>query len=193
MWYDGEVLQVFDVKCWQGTQQNEIKVADIDTWLDRQFTLFPHATAVFDKYQMLSVIQRLENDGRKVVTFDYKGGKSNHAMLENLRTLLQNRKIRFSADAGMHPYDGSTLASEFKEVLVKKMTYGLRIDHEQGKHDDRVISVGMAALECVKNSTVVQEAVNQSIIPQARELIDTNALRFYGKSNFSLRGHFGLR
>jgi hypothetical protein len=193
MFFDGEVLQVFDVKCWQGSHTSEIKVADVDAWLERQFTIYPNATAVFDKYQMLATIQKFQKDGRKVVTFEYAGGKQNFAMLENLRILLQNRKIRFAADAGMHPYDGSTLVSEFKEVLVKKKTYGLRIDHESGKHDDRVIAVGMAALECIKSCSLLKEPVSQQIFPGTRPTVDSSALLFYGRGNFNSRGHYGLQ
>lgn len=192
MFFDGEILQVFDVKCWQGSHQSEVKIADIEAWLERQYSIYPNATAVFDKYQMLSVIQRFQLEKKKVEVFEYRGGKKNLAMLENLRTLLQNRKIRFAADAGTHPYDGSTLASEFKEVLVKKMSYGLRIDHDSNKHDDRVIAVGMAALHAVSNWTGTAEPAASIMRPQSRPTEESTTLSFYRNCNFKARGHFGL-
>lgn len=195
MWFDGEVLHVFDCQCWQGSKGvNEIKLSEVDAWIDRQFTIYPYATAVFDKHQTLATIQRLELAGHKVVRFDYNGGKANFAMLENLRTLLQNRKIRFTSTAGSHAFDGSTLATEFKEVLTKKMSYGYRLDHSSDKHDDRVVAVGMAALEALKNWEPQPELQNPK--PPQRDVVHEHrsiSSGFGGRSYVNHRGHFGLK
>lgn len=187
VWFDGQVLHVVGCDCWQGSGINEVKINDIDTWIDRQFSLYPDATAVFDKHQLLSVIQRLELAGRKVVRFDYKGGKQNHAMFENLRSLLQNRRMRFTSDVGMHPYDGSSLLTEFKSVLRKKMTYGDRIDHESGEHDDRVVSVGMGALHAVTSSTPPPQ---QQLRTQPQEAGFVGLGGGFSSEHFLRRGHF---
>jgi hypothetical protein len=191
MWFDGQVLHVTDVACWQGNHNNEVKVSDIDAWLDQKFAVYPNATAVFDRHQMLATIQRLELEGRKVVRFDYAGGRQNHALLENLRTLLQNRRIRYSATVGSHPYDGTTLVSELKSVLKKKMAYGFRIDHENGLNDDRVIAVGMAALEAVSSSTPPPQRQLNNKPPQ--QSLPFRPGGGFSIDHFSKRGWFNLR
>jgi hypothetical protein len=48
-------------------------------------------------------------------------------------------------NAGPH-----TLVDEFAELVLKVMSYGYRFDHESGKHDDRCVAAGMAALAAMK-------------------------------------------
>lgn len=165
VWFDGEKLHVPELQCWQGSAASEVQISEVDAWLDRKCAQYPNLTAVFDRYQMASTMQRLELQGIPVKKHEFRSGKQNHALYETLQTLLQNGRVCFSNSTGTHPFDGSSLVTELKRVLKKKMASGFKIDHDDKEHDDRVIAVGMAAIEAV--STAIPGSVPQKKTPQS--------------------------
>lgn len=151
VWMDGNgLLHVYEVTVYAGSPDKPVLLKDVEHWCDLQLGRFPNAVLVFDPYQTLSLIQQYEGDGRQVRRFEFRAGKTNQLMAENLRTLMKNRKIVFSLFSGL--VGGSTLLDEFKTVIAKEKQYGFRIDHKYNSHDDRVVSVGMAALIAVQEA-----------------------------------------
>jgi hypothetical protein len=147
-WFDGDILHVYEVDCWQGSHRDPVQIRDVEEWLKRRLATYPNATVIIDKHQLVGTKQRLQSRGYDVREFQYRGGTQNFVMAENLRNLISNRKVRFSATAGLHQ-DGTTLATELKSVIRKDKSYGYRVSHTNDNHDDRVVVVGMAALEAV--------------------------------------------
>jgi hypothetical protein len=137
---------------WAGSPLHEIQVADVESWLTLQFSLYPNAIAVIDTLgQMLGTSQKFEKEGHHIIRFQYRGGKQNALMLTTLRSFLTNRRLRFAIDCGMH--GGGTLASELKEVVGKELIYGERINHKAGFHDDLTVSLGMGLLAAIQFTT----------------------------------------
>jgi len=143
--------------CWQGTHADPVKIdkpsdeeaakgisfRSVEEWLDISLLHFPGATLVFDPYQMESLAQKYQRRGRRVVRFEYRGGKANYEMAQILKNYVQNRKIRWSKDAGLLPgAEDDTLSKELSRLVKKPMSYGYRFDHEAGRHDDRATAVG---------------------------------------------------
>lgn len=150
---DAGIVHVPEVTVYAGSPDKPVLLRDVEHWVDLQIGRYPNVTLVFDSHQTLALIQRYESEGRKVKRFEYRSGKNNQLMADNLRTLMKDRRIRYSLFTGL--VGGSTLVDEFKQVIAKEKVYGYRIDHRNNSHDDRVVSVGMAAL------VAVQEGVPQ--------------------------------
>jgi hypothetical protein len=134
---------------WQGAPGSPVQADDVQTWCETAWKKF-RCHFVMDPYQLEPVIQRLGH--LPVERYEYRGGKTNYQALSNLLTLIRNGLLAWypgcgdikdpDSLAGVH-----TLADEFAEVITKPMGYGYRIDHESGRHDDRVVAVSMAALK----------------------------------------------
>lgn len=143
--------------CWQGSHDGRITIdKDISTgrsveeWLDVSYVNFPNATLIFDPYQMESLAQKYERKGRRVLRFEYRGGKNNYQMAQLLKNYVQNRKIGWSPEAGrLEGAEDDTFAKELARLVKKPMAYGYRFDHESGRHDDRSTAIGCGLVTIV--------------------------------------------
>jgi hypothetical protein len=163
LWYDtiAQTVHLNEVTTWQGSVESEVKITDIEKWIDLHLAQCPNATIVFDPHQMLSLIQRYEGEGYKVKRHEYRSGKTN----------------------------------QFKRVICKSTSYGYRIDHRSTDADDRVVSVGMASLAAVTDSTPgpvpqkgdaeTPEQMMRRLMPQTRTGWD--------RDHANRRGLFGLQ
>lgn len=194
LWYDttSQIAHVVSQTVWQGSPTNEIKIKDLETWLALQFSLYPNAVAVVDTLgQLLGTAQEFEDEGHKVVRYAYRGGKQNATMLTMLRSFLTNQRLRFSIDCGM--MGGSTLGSELKEVVSKSMSYGERLDHRSGLHDDRCVSLGMSLWAAIEHT--IPGAVPQRKGPEEVQHRPTNSRQThpFDRPHATRRGLFGLK
>jgi hypothetical protein len=150
LWYETttSIVHVLKVDCYQGSIENEVRISDVERWLELHFAAYPNAVAVVDTLgQLLGTAQKFEDAGHKVRRVLYRGGKTNAIMCQTLRSLLSNRRMRFAPNCGV--IGGTTLADELKQVVSKSMTYGERIDHKSTGWDDRTVAVGQAAMEAI--------------------------------------------
>jgi len=190
VWWDGKKVHVIRLDCWQGSKDNEIQVDAVESWIRNRLAEYPRATVVFDRYQMLSVIQKLEREGRNVLRFEYRGGKNNFALAKTLRTLLQNHKIVFSETAGL--CGGTTFASELKKLVIKPMVYGFRFDHSSTEFDDRSVAVGQAAMEALGGPPPPPPSRSPKPTEPASKS-KSNLRSAFSNERFRDRGFFGLR
>jgi hypothetical protein len=188
VWWDGERLHVFEMLCLQGSPENEVQIAEVSEWVEEKFRQFPDCTAVFDRFQLLETIQRLERAGRDVRRFEYRGGKQNHAMAVLVKNLVQNRKILFGEATGL--CGGESLAGEMKRLVVRPMNYGFRLDHAANGFDDKTISVGMAATEAVDSDALAAPA--RGTKPKEPEA-PRPRLHLFSGEHFRRRELYGLK
>jgi hypothetical protein len=148
---DRVIVDKLDV--WQGSPQDKIKLKDVEEWMEEQHYAFHNPIFICDKYQMEGSIQKLEGKLR-IRPFEYRGGKKNYEMAELLRTLIINKRIAWYQGAGDITVGGKrhSFGDELTELIVRRMSYGYRFDHDSGKHDDRAVCVGMAALSSIKDT-----------------------------------------
>lgn len=136
----------------QGSRENPVKIEAVERWIDdirKNFDLF---SVVIDPYQMESTYQRY-NGIVQLKKFEPRGGKSNYEMAQILRSLIVNKKLFWFPGCGDIQTPGGgihTLVDEFCELITKIMSYGFRIDHLPGRHDDRAVSLGMACVELLR-------------------------------------------
>lgn len=189
VWMDEKgVVHVSDMTVYSGSVENPVLLTDVEHWLHLQLGRYPNAIPVFDPHQTLYLIQKFEAEGQPVRKFDFRSGKNNLLMGDNLRNLFRNRKIVFSQYTGL--VGGSTLADEFKQIICQEKQYGVRMQHERNAHDDRVVAVGMAALCAVMEPDSV--AVEQQIAPE--QLIPTapTTSHPFDRMHAGRRGLFGI-
>lgn len=145
-------LVVDRMDVFQGSPENRVRIAAVEEWMESIWRDFRDVQFVIDQYQMESTLQKYE--GRmNLERFEFRGGKRNYEMAECLRTLLVNKQIAWYGQCGAVTVAGRphTLTDELAELVIKRMSYGYRFDHETSKHDDRAVALGMAALSCIRD------------------------------------------
>lgn len=145
--------------CWQDQTGERIPLhvpeddpskRSIQQWCDITLKHFPKTTLVFDPYQCESLAQVYERRGRRVERFEYAAGKKNMRMALLLQQMVRNRRLHWSPLAGLLTgEEDDTFAKEMSRLVLKKMSYGHRFDHESGRHDDRAAAVGMGLIYLV--------------------------------------------
>ena len=145
VWFDGRKVHVAELTCFQGSREDEVRIAAVEEWIEARLRKYPRCTVVVDRYQMVGTIQKLERRGADVRPVEYRGGKYNFSLALTLRHLIQNRKLVFAETAGL--CGGETLAGELKRLVVKSMVYGWRWDHTLNGYDDKSTAVAVAAQE----------------------------------------------
>lgn len=143
---------------WQGTPENQIKIADVQEWIEQVERAFSPCAWVVDPAQMEGTIQWMAGRGLPVVPWAARGGKANYEMAMHLRAIVVEQKLAWYPNAGCLDVKDVRTGREFTERLedelvalrVKKMPYGFRFDHENQKHDDRAVAVTMAALKALE-------------------------------------------
>lgn len=146
---DGVVI-VDRLEVWQGSPDAPVQIDRVEKWIDDVRKAFNPVCWVIDPYQMEGTIQRMQNSGLPVEPFRSRAGQGNFEMAQHLRALIVERRLRWYEGAGV--LGGESLADELVALRVKKMPYGFRFDHENQKHDDRAVCLGMAALKAVEHA-----------------------------------------
>lgn len=156
---DHVVIDRLDV--WQGSHEDPIKILtpedpeeqhlrSVESWIEITRKHFKLMALVFDKYQMTALLQKYVRKNVRVDVFDYMAGKKNMAMGKLLQNMIQNRKLTWSAEAGiLEGVEDRTFAIELARLVRKQMSYGWRIDHDASGFDDRSNAVGMGLTFCV--------------------------------------------
>ncbi len=151
LWYDKNtsIAHIQKIDCYQGSPGNEVRIADVEKWLELHFGLYPNAVAVLDTMgQLLGTAQKFEDSGHCIKRVEYRGGKTNALMCQCLKSMLSNRQIVFAPNCGL--IGSTTLADELKSVIGKQMIYGERIDHSSKGHDDRAVVCGQTLIQAIQ-------------------------------------------
>lgn len=178
---DRIIIDKLDV--WQGSPTDRVKIKDVEDWMMEQYYDFNNPIFICDKYQMEGSIQKLESTLR-IQPFEYRGGKKNYEMAELIRSLIVNKKIAWYPHCGDILVAGKThsLSDELVELVIKRMSYGYRFDHQADKHDDRVVSIGMAALSAVKDRFVNMPEFPVQTNKQSKEINPLDKLNDFNKN-----------
>lgn len=134
----------------QGDQQPDLSIRSVEGWFELTRRNFKLAAMIFDPYQMAGLVQKFRRKNVRVETFEYMTGKRNYNMAQLLRTMVQNKRLTWSPQAGhLEGADDHSFALELSRLLKKPMSYGYKFDHESNGHDDRAAAVGMGLLFCM--------------------------------------------
>jgi hypothetical protein len=149
----------------QGHGNERVLIEDVERWMIDVHKRFLNVKFNCDPYQMESTLQKMPSYGLVVERFETRAGKGNYELAANLHSLAVNGQLGWYEGCGNILVKGRSgdlewhsLVDEICDVILKQMAYGYRIDHEETKHDDRVIALGQACLL----------AVQQPVLPMFR-------------------------
>ncbi|PLX27146.1 hypothetical protein C0583_04570 [Candidatus Parcubacteria bacterium] len=131
-----------EVASWQGTKNNPVDLQTIQDYLLDAHSRYFFRNIIVDPWQAMQLIQNLKAKCLPVEEFSFSGQNINR-LAQNLFFIIHNRRLKI--------YNHKELIKELKTVQAIQTTYGYRIDHKSGKHDDFVISLGLASLYAVQN------------------------------------------
>ncbi len=124
------------IRTWQGTRASPVGITtEVEPFMFDVLQHFSDLRMILDPWQARSTFERFASFAR-VQPFIFTGGKIDE-LTRNLYALLHAGQIEL--------YPDEELEHELLDVQVIEKSYGLRIDHRVGAHDDRVIALGMAA------------------------------------------------
>jgi hypothetical protein len=132
----GDKVVLDDMRVWQGTRDNPVLISGVEDYMrdaDRDFT---NVRFVTDPWNMQATAQRFPD---RVKVFEF-GGQGKPRLTRNLYSLIRNGQLVLSSL-------DEDLDEELLDVQMIQKEAGPVIDHDAGGHDDRVIALGMAALE----------------------------------------------
>ena len=164
---DGNILGIDQMNVFCGTPAKPVSLDRVEATLREINLSYNRPIFVIDPWQMENVIQHISTI-MKIVRFDVRGGQRNYAMAELLRSLFSSNRISFWEGCGKIN-SGEDFAMELKSLIVKPTGSSYRFDHTKNKHDDRTVSLGMAALEMfskpVHGVTAVPKRMKTTAIP----------------------------
>ena len=137
---------------WQGSPEDPVQIPKVESWIKEVRQGFNPTLFVLDPSNLESTCQWMEREHMPLERFSPRGGAGNFELAQHLRSLVVNRQLLWYPTAGdlrITKYGRElteTFVDELAGLIVKKMPYGYRFDHENQKHDDRSVAVGMAAL-----------------------------------------------
>lgn len=122
---------------WQGTRSDPVSLREVEAWLLAASRSFNRAPVVGDPWQAMGSFERLRADGVSCEEFTFSATSVNR-LAGVLFQLLRNRALAL-------PDDDELLDELVNVRLVETAAGGLRIDHAAGAHDDRAITLALAA------------------------------------------------
>jgi phage terminase large subunit-like protein len=130
---------------WSGTQENPVQLEEVEAWLLQASKSYNRARVRFDPWQAAHLSQNLEGRGVTVEECRFDASKNGRRAVI-LHTLLRDRRLAI--------YEDEDLIDELMNVKLEERNPGVyRIDHQSGKHDDRVISLALCAEWLVSRPT----------------------------------------
>ncbi len=196
-------IEVDRLDCWQGSHDDRVQInkpeegaewhRSVEEYIDVAFINFPNLTLIFDPYQMESLAQKYERKGRRVVRFEFRGGKSNYQMAQLLKNYVQSRKISWSKVAGILPgATDNTFAKELAGLIKKVMIYGYRFDHDAGRHDDRTSAVAGCLVVMVPEMPPVGQGPKKVERPEEAGFSTVRGVPTIKQDWAASRGMFGM-
>ena len=130
------------MEVWAGTRKQPVRLSHVEEWIVQAAKSFG-AKVLFDPYQMVGTAQRLQDRGIKVEEFTFSSASVGR-LASTLHLLLRDRALALP--------DDPELLDELANVRLRETSPGvLRMDHDPDKHDDRAITLAMAAQDLLSN------------------------------------------
>lgn len=128
---------------WQGTRRDPVDLQVVEAWILEAARHY-RAPVIFDPYQAAGMMQRLTREGVRCEEFTFSSS-SVGKLASTVYQLIRGRSLALPAD--------EELLDEFANVKLREASPGVyRMDHDAGKHDDRVIALALAAHHLLQRS-----------------------------------------
>lgn len=134
---------------WAGTRANPVRLSEVAEWLLFSCRRY-RARLVLDPWQAIDLAQRIRARGISVEEFAFSPSSVGR-LASSLHLLLRDRALALP--------DDEELLDELANVRLRESSPGVfRIDHDPGKHDDRAISLALAAQRLLDSPAQVDPA-----------------------------------
>jgi hypothetical protein len=128
---------------WSGTRERPVRLADVEEWLVTTAPQYHHAKVLFDPWQSIGTLQRLQARGVSCAEFTFSA-TSVGRIASVLHRLLRDRLLALP--------DDDALLDELRNVRLRESAPGVvRLDHDSDGHDDRAVALAMAAHRIVED------------------------------------------
>lgn len=131
-----QVVVVDEQRVWVPTRAREVMLDEVEAHCRDVDARFQHPLFVFDPAKGEQMMQHLRADGLRVEEFTFTE-RSVGQLGSLLFSLISQRLIDLPADEG--------LLDELAHVKLVERLSGMRLDHAYGRHDDRAVSIALAA------------------------------------------------
>jgi len=136
-------LVVDQIRTWQGSPGDRVRLASVEEWLKKAAVDFAPAQIVLDPWQAVGLAQRLRDAGLRVTEAAFTPGYRDRIFL-NLLRLVRERRLRC--------FRHRRLKEELLGLSFTEKGGGLRVDHRPGGHDDHAVALAMAALAAAEQA-----------------------------------------
>jgi phage terminase large subunit-like protein len=124
-----------------GSRSQPVRLATVEATLLDVCRRYHGARVHLDPWQAVGLAQRLRTQGVRADEFTFSGASVGR-LASTLHLLLRDRALALPED--------HELLDELANVRLRETSPGvLRIDHDPGRHDDRVIALALAATALV--------------------------------------------
>lgn len=134
------------MKTWEAPKGGEVSIQSVEEHILDLYPRFKFAKIVFDPWQSIRTKQAFGNYGIQIEEFTFSGANWTK-LTETLFSLFKDRRIKI--------FPHKELIKELMMVKIIEKSYGYRIDHDSGAHDDHVVALGMAALQAFQKTGVI--------------------------------------
>jgi phage terminase large subunit-like protein len=132
------------VATWMGTPTHPVQLADVRDWLVGEASRYSDVRIVLDSWQSVGMTQELQERGIAAEALHVTAPFKSQVAQEVIRG-IRDRSLEL-------PNDGELLR-ELARVRVRESSGGLlRIDHDPGEHDDRVMAIGLAMITALSSA-----------------------------------------
>ncbi|MDO7881786.1 hypothetical protein [Antiquaquibacter soli] len=122
----------------QGTKNRPVQLDDVERLTLEASRSYGHARVRLDPWQAVGLAQRLRERGVTVEEWTFSA-QSVGRLGQTLHLLLRDHRLALP--------DDQELLDELMTVRLRESAPGVyRLDHDAGQHDDRAVSLGLAAL-----------------------------------------------
>jgi hypothetical protein len=135
------VLDRLDV--WQGSRDRPVSLAEVEAHLAMVAANY-RPRVLIDPWNAALLVERLRRRGARIQPFTFSA-QSVGRIATNLATLLRQRALAL-------PAADDALRDELANVRLRESGPGrVRLDHVAGRHDDRAVAIGLAALAAAES------------------------------------------
>jgi hypothetical protein len=133
------VVVVDRMEVWQGSKESPASIEVVEATILEAWLSYGRPRLVVDPWNAAMLVQRLRRRGLKVVEHNFSQASNSR------RAVMLYRLLR---DHLLDLPDDEALVDELATVRLDETAPGVyRVDHEDGRHDDRVASLGLVAHE----------------------------------------------
>jgi phage terminase large subunit-like protein len=132
------------MQVWAGSRAEPVQLAAVEDWVAEAASSYRGAIVRLDPWQAIGSMQRLRSRGVRCEEFSFSSASVGR-LASTLHLLLRNRMLALP--------DDPDLLDELANVRLRETSPGtVRMDHDEGQHDDRAIALALAASKLIERS-----------------------------------------